>query len=272
MGAVHGVHLKYFGLSAVSYIGYHALLSNVDSTVNDSLSMNRNLLEWNSSLIPLWKLVASSILFYSASLNLCIGLLFKLRRGMGMIGKDPKTGQIPRWSYVVYFPFHGFNSFYTFINLMLDQKLKSKKVSVATEVQPGWYVGGRYSYKLNKTWGGIIDVTCEFPELGIHQTQHYMLISVWDGVPPNPAQLEEAASFAVETRKKGDVLIHCAHGKGRSTTVMCAALVRAGIFRTWQEAFEKGIKPFRPVCKLNKSMRANLTHWQNEYMEEKKGS
>ena len=59
--------------------------------------------------------------------------------------------------------------------------------------------------------------------------------------------------------------------RGRSTTLMCAALVKAGLFATWEEAFEKGIKPGRSVCKLNKRMKAALTEWQRIYVDGKKG-
>ena len=52
---------------------------------------------------------------------------------------------------------------------------------------------------------------------------------------------------------------------------MCAALVKAGLFATWEEAFEKGIKPGRSVCKLNKRMKASLTEWQRIYVDGKKG-
>lgn len=52
---------------------------------------------------------------------------------------------------------------------------------------------------------------------------------------------------------------------------MCAALVKAGLFATWEEAFEKGIKPGRSVCKLNKRMKAALTEWQRIYVDGKKG-
>ena len=53
--------------------------------------------------------------------------------------------------------------------------------------------------------------------------------------------------------------------------MMCACLVKAGLYPDWQEAFEKGIKPGRPVCKLNKRMRQALTQWQEEYIDGKKG-
>lgn len=36
-------------------------------------------------------------------------------------------------------------------------------------------VGGCYSHELNKKWGGVIDLTNEFPERCINQTQSYML-------------------------------------------------------------------------------------------------
>jgi protein-tyrosine phosphatase len=126
----------------------------------------------------------------------------------------------------------------------------------------GWWIGGRYSHLLRKKWGGIVDLTVEFPEYC--KTQHYLCIPIWDGVPPTPDQLEQAALFAVNSKKDGDVLFHCAHGRGRSTTTMCAALVKSGMFTSWQEAFN-AIKPGRPVVKLNTKMKNALTQWQQKY-------
>jgi hypothetical protein len=219
---------------------------------------------------------AAAVLGYSTVLNGAIAVMFKLEKGMGLIGKDPKTGQIPMWSYVIFFPFHVPTIIYTHIHTRLgtmkvktsDGKTKRETVPVVSEVQPGWWVGGCYAHEINKEWGGIIDLTVEFPERT--KTQFYLSIPTWDGVPATPVQLEEAATFAVEARKHGDVLVHCAHGRGRSTTVMCACLVKAGLFNTWEEAFEKGVKPGRPVCKLNGLMKKALTAWQNEYVIGKK--
>ena len=116
----------------------------------------------------------------------------------------------------------------------------------------------------------MIDLTVEFPELCINQTDAYLSIPAWDGVPATAVDIEKAANFATDQRKNGHVLIHCAHGKGRSTTIMVAALVRAGLFSTWEEAFEKGVKPQRPVCKLNTKMKNRLTEWQDTYVLNKK--
>jgi protein-tyrosine phosphatase len=126
----------------------------------------------------------------------------------------------------------------------------------------GWWIGGRYSHLLRKQWGGIVDLTVEFPEFC--KTQNYLCIPIWDGVPPTPDQLEQAAVFAVNSKKDGDVLFHCAHGRGRSTTTMCAALVKSGMFTSWQEAFN-AIKPGRPVIKLNTKMKNALAQWQQKY-------
>lgn len=280
MGAVHGVYLKYVGLSAVSYLGSSYLLASGDmadfvilsggfrnlmGTAQDSSVFNT---AFSSQSLRFW---AAMILKYSTVLNGAIACLFKAEVGMGMIGKNPENGQIPLWSYILYFPFHFPSILYTRIHAAKDKR-KKVPVPVASEVQPGWYVGGMYADELDKQWGGVIDLTVEFPERCFNSTKSYKLVATWDGVPPSPEKIEEAAAFAVEARKKGDVLVHCAHGRGRSTTLMCAALVKAGLFQTWEEAFEQGIKPQRQVCKLNKRMKSALAEWQRIYVDEKKRS
>jgi len=278
MGAVHGVYLKYVGLSAVSYAGYSYLLASGEASEFITLSGGfRSLMGAMSdpSSIALnptnVRLGAAAILKYSAILNGTIACLFRAEVGMGLVGKSSTTGQIPLWSYLLYFPFHLPSILYTRIHARNDRNKKTP-VPVASEVQPGWYVGGMYADKLNKKWGGVIDLTVEFPERCFDCTASYKLIASWDGVPPSPEKIEEAAQFAVDARKKGDVLVHCAHGRGRSTTLMCAALVKAGLFANWEDAFEKGIKPNRSVCKLNRRMKNALTEWQRIYVDDKKES
>lgn len=279
MGTVHGVYLKYVGLSALSFAGYSLLMRGSDG---DKLKLaeligqgSRGLLAASGRSMASWKVLPALILGYSTVLNGIIAALFKMEIGMGMIGKNRKTGQIPLWSHVLLFPFHLPTMLYTHVHTLhskykveRDGKTVMEVVPVATEVQPGWWVGGCYAHTLDKDWAGVIDLTVEFPESCIHRTTAYLSTPTWDGVPATPAQLEEAADFAVAASKTGagDILVHCAHGRGRSTTVMCACLVKAGLFRTWEEAFEQGIKPQRTVCKLNRRMRQALTEWQDVYM------
>lgn len=284
MGAVHGVYLKYVGLSALSYAGYSLLMGGLEPETASLLAQGtRNLsaaVSQAASSKSLLRLLGAIILGYSAVLNGAIAALFRLELGMSLIGKNEKTGQIPAWSYLLFFPFHLPTLLYTHVHTRHGSckvkapngETKELHVPVASEVQPGWWVGGCYGYELNKDWGGIVDLTVEFPEKCMDRSQSYLLVATWDGVPATPAQLDEAANYAVEVKKKGDVIVHCAHGRGRSTTVMCACLVKAGMYATWQDAFENGIKPGRPVCKLNAKMRKALTIWQAEYVDNKKDS
>jgi rhodanese-related sulfurtransferase len=268
MGTVHGVYLKYVGLSALSYAGYSYLLGNDGENPR---SLHSLLLQDNDSFLVFPVLC----LGYSTLLNGFIALLFKLESGMGLVGKDRKKGSIPWWSYLVFAPFHLPTMLYTHFHTRHSKytppdKKKKEVVPVASMVQPGWYVGGCYSHELDKEWACVIDLTVEFPESCIETTKSYLSMPAWDGVPATPEQLEEAATFAMNAKQKygnGDVLVHCAHGRGRSTTVMCACLVKAGLFNTWEEAFEMGIKPGRSVCKLNKRMRENLEAWQAKYYD-----
>mmetsp|Transcript_71177 Transcript_71177/g.128169 ORF Transcript_71177/g.128169 Transcript_71177/m.128169 type:complete len:185 (+) Transcript_71177:111-665(+) len=179
---------------------------------------------------------------------------------MSLLGKNAVTGRVPMWSYIVFFGFHWPTFLYTKIQRMRDRRMG---VNAADEVEPGWWVGGRYSNELGRKWAGTIDLTCEFQE--ICTQDRYLLMRCWDGVPPTPEQLETAANFAVSARTGGgDVLVHCAHGRGRSTTTMCACLVKAGVYPTWEAAFD-GVKQRRSCVKLNKSMRLALTQWQAKY-------
>jgi protein-tyrosine phosphatase len=300
MGTVHGVYLKYVGLSAVSFAGYSFFARDNDgqmipvsrlltavgtgsaASLGHLLSARGEAIPLDPSRVSFWKALPALVLGYSTVLNGLLATFFKMEVFMGLIGKNRKTGQIPTLSYVVFFPFHVPTRLYTFVHTRLstykvkrpDGTIAREIVPVASECQPGWWVGGCYAHELNKEWAVIIDLTVEFPESCIQHTEAYLSIPTWDGVPATPAQLEAAAHFAVTEKAahdNGHVLVHCAHGRGRSTTVMCACLVKAGLFPNWEEAFEKGIKPARSVCKLNRRMRQNLTEWQRIYVDSKKG-
>ena len=87
---------------------------------------------------------------------------------------------------------------------------------------------------------------------------------MWDGTPPTPELIEKGASFAAAASRRGDVCVHCAHGRGRSTTLCVAALVRAGRHKTWEEALV-ACKEHRPCVKLNSKMRKALNEWQLQF-------
>ena len=139
-------------------------------------------------------------------------------------------------------------------------------VPVASEVVPGWWIGGRYASRLlgNRRWAATIDLTVEFPESCRDTTDNYLLVACWDGTPPSPRRIEVAARTAAEASARGDAMVHCAHGRGRSTCVMVACLVKAGLFQNWQDAFEACSKR-RKGIKLNKKMRDALDAWQKAF-------
>ena len=81
MGAVHGVHMKYVAMS----IGCAQTARSIDSEA---------------------RFLAWSALWYCAILHALIAACFLLRVGMPLIGKSAKTGQVPWWSYVLFWGFH----------------------------------------------------------------------------------------------------------------------------------------------------------------------
>jgi hypothetical protein len=80
MGTVHGVYLKYVGLSAISYAGY----SWLGSFGGDGSSSR--LLMGDDSSESAFRAIPNLVLGYSAVLNAIVAALFKTEWGMGMIG------------------------------------------------------------------------------------------------------------------------------------------------------------------------------------------
>ena len=237
MGAVHGCSLKYIALGAL--YGGTAFATQIDDQDHSFLTFT---------------------LIYSSFINFLIALLFHLQIGTFLLGKSPQ-GTIPLWSYIIFLPFHLPTYLYTKIHTELGCY---NGIPVASEVADGWFIGGRYGDRLKLTWGGVIDLTTEFPESC--ETKNYLNIKCWDGTPPSPEEIERAANFGVMARKQGRVMVHCAHGRGRSTCCMVACLVKAGLYKSVELAFS-GVKPNRPCVKLNGRMRRALEEWENKYMK-----
>jgi protein tyrosine phosphatase len=179
--------------------------------------------------------------------------MFTRRQGMFLLGKDTESGQVPSWSYLVWAPFHFPTIAYTYIHYHIRSYRGNNGVN---EILEGWYLGGRYStHDLNGrglNFAAAVDLTCEFSELCRDSTDSFLSVPVWDGVPPTPVQLEQCACFVDEAAViEKAVLVHCAHGVGRSTTVMCAALVRAGMATDWRENFDI-CKRGRPIVETSR--------------------
>lgn len=235
MLTVYGVFLKYAGLSMAA-----GLFSSVSE--NQILRM---------------------ISLYVALINGVVTIGFLSNVGATWLGKRG-DGSLPWWSLILWSGFIAPTWLYTMIHTFLGKRYHS--VQEADEVLDGWWLGGRYADVVKdrpRRFSGIVDLTCELPERLAQCTDEYKLIPVWDGSPPSPDLIEEAAAFCVASRRNGQVLIHCAHGRGRSTTIICAALVKAGRFENWRDAFA-ACKLRRPVVRLNAKMRAALETWQQQ--------
>lgn len=215
---------------------------------------------WNEKNAQSWfGYIVRKVMFrYACFMLLLFAMLFRLRIGDGMVGKRKTTGKVPLWSFVVFWPFHCTNYAY----LYLSKYTFRLKVENATEILPNWWIGGCFAYTVEAdigAWYAVVDLTTEFPERC--STKRYLNIPTWDGNAPSAENIEKAALHIVKNVEHGPTLCHCAFGVGRSTTIMCAALVAGGKARNYTDAFHI-IKRKRKVVRLNSQMKAALTNWQ----------
>ncbi len=86
--------------------------------------------------------------------------------------------------------------------------------------------------------------------------KHYLWIA-----GPDVQLIEDGVKWLLEQRAEDrPVYVHCAHGHGRSTVVLCAALVAAGHANSFVEAFQE-VQQLRPRVKLNHRQRKALVEW-----------
>ena len=126
---------------------------------------------------------------------------------------------------------------------------------------PGWWLGGWYSYELGVPFGTVVDLCCELPERASYN--NYLCCPCWDG-KLNVDAVRRAATVLAAASKSGGggmpLLVHCAHGVGRSTCVMVAGMVEAGLFPTADAAFAH-IKSARPTVKTSPTFQRVLKEW-----------
>lgn len=145
----------------------------------------------------------------------------------------------------------------------------------------------------DNSWDAVLDITNELPRLS--SSQNYHCIPTWDGwdhplkrlnfialvrTAPTVQQLDEACDYIGSLVKKKNenahILIHCAHGKGRSVTVTTAVLVGLGIEPDWRSAYSRVIlsrflfvyqhhhqvRAHRRQAHLNRVMQQRLEDWE----------
>ena len=128
-----------------------------------------------------------------------------------------------------------------------------------------WYVGGWPKASDIQLLEGkepqsaaVLDCTCELPR---KTDRPYLCIATWDTHAPTVEGFERGVKFALEKRDEGrSVLVHCAHGHGRSVAMLCAILIAEGKVQSVDEA-ESLIKKKRPRARLNRNQKENLIKW-----------
>lgn len=199
----------------------------------------------------------SILLTFGGASTLLVAVLMSRQRHAWIIGKDVARGSLRWHSYLLFWSLHLTSRSY----MRLTGLLYRRGELPASEVHPGWYVGGWRSYELPVRWAAVVDMTCEMPEYVVVDRRDYLCLPTWDGTSPSRLQIDTAISFLRLRCAKGPVLVHCAYGHSRSVTVLCAALVDAGIAASWREALAM-VTAKRPTARLNKAMMAVLDEWE----------
>jgi protein-tyrosine phosphatase len=115
----------------------------------------------------------------------------------------------------------------------------------------------------------VLDVTCELP-LQVRPPA-YLVLPVWDTHAPTSTQIDAGVNWALQQIEEGrSVLVHCAHGHGRSATLMSALLIAKGMAGDGIEA-EALLKKERPRVRMNLRQKKALEEWLVKRQQQRKG-
>lgn len=95
----------------------------------------------------------------------------------------------------------------------------------------------------------------------LHSKPNRLVIFACCCTGPTAELIEEGVRWALQQRKRGQsIYVHCAHGHGRSATVLCACLIEEGKAGLLEDGIEL-MKSKRPKVKMNARQKRCLRQW-----------
>lgn len=173
--------------------------------------------------------------------------------GLGYLLESPvfwmkrQDGTINPLGYLLYLPLRGLN----WVSLRLAIAGKQPAIH---NIAPNLWLGRRLftsearALVASEEWA-IVDLTCEFAEVGALRNGSYLCLPTLDHTAPTPDQIRRALAFIEAEKPFRKVFVHCALGHGRSATVVAAWLLQNGAVQTAAEANEY-IKRIRSGVRL----------------------
>ena len=155
------------------------------------------------------------------ALSLLIVSIAYFTRQPRLLAKRP-DGTKPLWAWLLFWPIYSL----AWVTLAIYKV--STRDAPASEIIPGLWLGGRLSAKqllaIQPNWAGVVDLALEFPRSSPLAID-YLSLAVLDGTAPSEAQLREGIDWIDKRVPHGPVLVHCALGHGRSSTLVAAYLL-----------------------------------------------
>jgi hypothetical protein len=170
-------------------------------------------------------------------------------RAPSLLGKGA-DGKLPLWSYGLFWPWH------VAVRVAAAFLRPPPRYS---EIEPGLWIGAwPTDPPPTLDHAAVLDMTCELPRRG--PSGPYLCIPTWDRTPPSVPQVERAVRFVLQHAGQRPVLVHCAHGRGRSSLVLAAVLLRMGRTSTVEESFDL-IRSRRPRVRMTREQWETLRTW-----------
>lgn len=114
------------------------------------------------------------------------------------------------------------------------------------------------------TVAAVLDMTGEFPRNRYTTGLTYHCQPQLDLFPLTEMQIESAVNNLSRLAQSGQVYVHCKLGYTRSTTVVVAWLIRAGLADNMEQALA-AVRQARPQIVLREPTIAALTRWASRY-------